>query len=127
MTPEQMMEKIRVFIEGYNSFDVETMLSVLDPDVVFLNTTAGVTNVEVHGLENFRKLAEQSLPVFSSRSQSIADHKEINGGMEVQIDYEAMPAIDLPGGLTAGEKLAFQGRSVYLFNEERISLIEDIT
>lgn len=126
MTPEQMMEKIQVFIGGYNSFDVETMMSVLDPEIVFLNTAGGVTNVDIRGAEDFRKLAEQSLPVFSTRCQTVAAHKEINNGLEITIDYQAVPAVDLPGGIKAGEKLAFQGRSVYLFKDGLISFIEDI-
>lgn len=64
MNSEQMMEKIQLFIDGYNSFDVDAMLSVLDPEVVFMNTVGGKTDVEIRGIESFRKLAEQSLPFF---------------------------------------------------------------
>lgn len=127
MTPEQMMEKIEIFLEGYNSFNIEAMLSVLDPDIVFLNTSSGVTNVETRGLEAFRDLAGQSLPVFSFRRQIITEHSAISGGIEVKIDYEAVLANDMPGGLKAGEKLTLKGRSVYMFKDNAISFIEDIT
>ena len=63
---------------------------------------------------------------FSSRHQHIAESGEINGGMEVKILYEAVLAQDL-GGLKAGETVKLQGLSVYLFNNELISFIEDLT
>lgn len=45
--------------------------------------------------------------------------------VEIQIDYEATLAVDLPNGLKAGSKIQLKGKSIFGFLEEKISLIED--
>jgi hypothetical protein len=73
MMDEQINQKlIDQYLEGYNSFDIDGMLSALHPDVEFINFSGDETTVRASGIKEFRKLAEQTLKLFSSRKQSIA-------------------------------------------------------
>lgn len=116
---------IHRYIEAYNSFDIEGMLSVLHPDVIFRNIVGNEVTVETNGLQSFRALAEKATALFSTRHQTILELREINGRIEADIDYTGMLASDLPDGVKAGDTIRLQGRSVFTVKDGKLSLIED--
>jgi len=118
-------EIIDNYVEAYNSFDVPGMIKLLHKDILFRNVSNGDVDMETHGTREFRKLAEQSAKMFSSRRQTIIDCSAIDDKIEVIIDYAGILAVDLPNGLKAGDKMELKGKSVFKIEEGKISLIED--
>lgn len=125
MISEENKAIIRKYIVAYNSYDIESMMALLHEEVVFRNFSNGEMDAETVGIQAFRDLAEKSAEIFSSRSQTVTDINIVDEKTEVQIEYEAILAVDLPNGLKAGEKIQLQGKSVFGILEGKISLIED--
>ena len=119
------LELIKRYIEAYNAFDIETMLSTLHSDIAFQNISSGEINTETHGIEAFRALAEQSKSLFSSRKQTITNVETNETQIYIDVAFEAVLAIDLPNGLKAGELLQLQGRSEFTFRDGKIVSIVD--
>ena len=125
MENEEMQRLIERYLSAYNTFDIQGMLDVLDEDIRFLNIAQGVVTTETQGIPDFRALAEQSVQIFSERRQTIRQIEFTQGGAEVEIDYEATLAVDLPNGMKAGEVLQLQGKSVFRKKGEKLVRIED--
>ena len=72
----QTKEKIiKKFVEAYNSFDIDTMLLLLHPEVQFKNISGGEVNAQISGKDEFEKLARQSATLFKQREQKIISYK----------------------------------------------------
>lgn len=99
MISEKGNKIIENYIMVYNSFDSESMVKLLHKEIMFRNFTNGEMNIETRGIQKFRELAEKSLKIFSSRRQTVIDYNAIEDKAEVQIEYEAILAVDLPNGL----------------------------
>lgn len=125
MENEEMQRLIERYLSAYNTFDIQGMLDVLDEDIRFLNIAQGIVTTETQGIPDFRALAEQSVQIFSERRQTIRQIEFTQGGAEVEIDYEATLAVDLPNGMKAGEVLQLQGKSVFQKKGEKLVRIED--
>ncbi|WP_336622959.1 MULTISPECIES: nuclear transport factor 2 family protein [Peribacillus] len=99
MISEKSKEIIENYIMTYNSFDIESMVRLLHKDILFRNFTNGEMNTQTRGIQEFRELSEKSSRIFSYRRQTVIDYNAIDDKAEVQIDYEAILAVDLPNGL----------------------------
>ena len=119
------LELIKRYVEAYNTFDIETMMSTLHPDIAFQNISNGEINAETHGMEAFRTLAEQSKGLFTSRKQTITNVETNESQTRIDVTFEAVLAIDLPNGLKAGEFLQLQGSSEFTFRDGKIVSIVD--
>jgi len=116
---------IDAFIEAYNRFDVDRMVSLMHPECSFQNVSAGEVNASAEGIRQFRALAESSKAVFSSRCQTITGYQEEADIVTVDIAYEGVLRMDLPNGLKAGQTLRLNGRSVYEFRDGLIRRLTD--
>lgn len=125
MMDDQTKAIIERYLEAYNAFDTERMASLLHGDIVFRNFNNGVLTTETKGIQAFRELADKSAALFSSRCQKAVNYRDSSGSVEVEIDYAAVLAVDLPNGLKAGEQLRLQGKSVFGISEGTIIRIED--
>jgi ketosteroid isomerase-like protein len=117
------------YLGAYNGFDVEAMLAVLSPDVRFENYSGGELTAQASGIEEFRRLAEQSTSIFAEREQRIAE-LESGGSAEgdtitARIDFHGRLAIDIPGGPAAGTVLDLRGESAFTFKDGLIASIVD--
>lgn len=119
---------IERYIRAYNAFDVEGMLAGLHPDITFRNLVNGEVTLELHGIEAFRKQAEEAKAYFREREQRITaiDASEADI-ISVSIDYQGILAVDLPNGLKAGDEMRLSGKSVFRFREGKIIGIEDLS
>lgn len=122
MNHSQLIER---YIEAYNAFDIDTMISTLHPDITFQNISNGEVNAETHGTEAFRTLAEQSKGLFMSRKQTITHIETNESQIRIDVAFEAVLAIDLPNGLKTGELLQLQGSSEFIFRDGKIVSIID--
>ncbi len=115
------------YIRAYNRFDVEGMTADLSDNVVFKNISNGETTLELEGLDAFRKQAEFAATLFSEREQTIEKIVFTEAGCEIDIDYQAKLAADLPNGLRAGEKINLKGKSKFRFANGKIIEILDMS
>lgn len=118
---------IERYLDAYNAFDVEGMMSVLHPDIGFKNVSGGAINATASGSAEFRELAEQSGKLFSMRKQTITSFETKGEPAFTDIDYEGVLAADLPNGMKAGETLRLCGRSEFAFRDGLIYRITDIS
>lgn len=116
---------IERYIQAYNTFDIDGMMSLIHADIEFTNVAGGEVNATASGAEEFRRLAEQSSKLFASRRQTITSCATEGDRAFVGIRYEAVLAVDLPNGLKAGETLLLKGRSEFTFRDGKIVRITD--
>jgi hypothetical protein len=119
------IEIVQKFIEAYNSLNVEKMITYLHPEIEFINISNGEENVHTKGINEFRELANKSLEIFREREQKIISYTELKDTVNVEINYHAIFAIDLPSGLKSGDNMDMKGKSRYVFNNDLISLLID--
>lgn len=118
---------IENFIHAYNTFDIDGMLKDLHEDIKFENISNGQVDLTTNGIEEFKNQAEDAKEFFKERQMNIIDIKFSEDTAEVFIDYFGILAKDLPEGLKSGDTLKLQGRSVYIFKNNKIISIQDIS
>lgn len=127
MTETERKTLVENYVQAYNRFDIEGMLMNLSDDVVFKNISNGAATLELEGIDAFRNQAEQAANWFSEREQTIEKIAFTEQGCEIDIDYRAKLAADLPNGLRAGEKINLKGKSKFRFADGKIAEIWDIS
>ncbi|NUR21912.1 nuclear transport factor 2 family protein [Frateuria sp.] len=115
------------YIDAYNRLDVGGMLAALHPQVTFENVTAGVITVRTQGIEEFRRLAQSTLPLFARRRQTVTAYSEKDGVAHVGIAFEGVFALDLPNGARAGQTIALNGHSEFRVHDGLLIHIADIS
>lgn len=118
-------EIINKFIAAYNSFDIDSMVSLLHPEVQFKNISNEEVDVQTEGKEQFEKLARQSAMLFREREQKVISCNEADNKVNVEIQYRAILAVDLPNGLKSGDRMEMQGRSEYIIKDGLIYSVID--
>lgn len=126
MDTEEKRSVIDLYVHAYNAFDVETMMSLLHPDVEFKSISEGAVTLSASGLEEFRSLAEQGAILFSSRKLTIMEFYEKDDQVIVEMTYSAVVAVDLPDGMKAGDTLSLEGLSEIIFRDGKIYRMTDI-
>lgn len=125
MTELEKRELIECYLDAYNSFNVEGMMATVHPEIEFKNVSGGEVNARTSGASEFRQMAEQSKGLFRSRQQTMTAFEATGDGASIEVMYEAILALDLPNGMTAGETLKLNGRSEFEFKDGKISRIVD--
>ncbi|QNF35492.1 nuclear transport factor 2 family protein [Adhaeribacter swui] len=120
-------EIIKNYLAGYNSLNIEHMVQDLDEQIVFENIQNGEVTLTLTGLPAFTQQAEQAIAYFSERTQTIKSMNHVGNTTEVEIDYRAILAVDLPNGMKSGEELKLMGKSIFQFTGDRIVQITDIS
>jgi ketosteroid isomerase-like protein len=115
------------YIEAYNRFDVSDMLSCIHPDVTFENLSDGIVTHRAEGKRAVEGQAQQAVRWFMERNQHVKAFHFQDNRAEVDIDYFAITAVDLPNGLKAGTVLQLTGTSIFTFRDELIDSIQDIS
>lgn len=124
---QQREQIIQHYIDSYNNFDIEGMLRDIDESIQFENISGGALTLSLNGLAAFREQAEKAKAFFSFRQQTIKSFEHNGNKSEVEIDYHAILAIDLPNGLKEGDALDLKGKSIFTFNDSTITAITDIS
>lgn len=124
----RLQEIVESYIRAYNAFDVEGMLLHLHEEVVFRNISNGEVNLETRDKKAFEAQARQAAGYFQERKQAISSIRfPAADAVEVEIDYHAVLAIDLPNGLKRGDQITLKGRSHFRLVDDHIIEIEDIS
>lgn len=119
---------IQNYLEGYNQFDIEKMTKDFEDGIVFQNIKNEEITLGLEGLADFKQQAEQACAYFSERKQIISSYIHHNKQTEIEIDYQAVLAMDLPNGLKKGDQLKLKGKSVFEFSENgKIIKLTDIS
>ena len=118
---------IQNYIDGYNEFDVDKMTFNFDDNIIFKNIQNDQVNMTLNGIIAFKQQAEQAKAYFESRRQQITSILHDTDKTEIEIDYFATLAMDFPNGLKKGEKLALKGKSVFVFQDNKIIHQTDIS
>ncbi|MCC6833704.1 MAG: nuclear transport factor 2 family protein [Cytophagales bacterium] len=118
---------IQNYIDGYNEFDVDKMTFNFDDNIIFKNIQNDQVNMTLNGIIAFKQQAEQAKAYFESRRQQITSILHDTDKTEIEIDYFATLAMDFPNGLKKGEKLALKGKSVFVFQDNKIIQLTDIS
>ncbi|MFN4147127.1 MAG: nuclear transport factor 2 family protein [Runella sp.] len=121
MTRREIVEQ---YIAAYNTFNPEAMCLYLTPNVIFRNVSNGQTTLELLGIEAFRQQAQQACIFFSTRHQRPTSWNEADDSIEVTIDYEAVFKMKV-GGFEEDQKISLQGKSIFIFENDKICQIED--
>jgi ketosteroid isomerase-like protein len=127
MNEDDKRSLIERYLDAYNAFDIDIMISTLHPDIEFRNVSSGQVNATAFGADEIRELAEQSKGMFSMRKQTITSFETKDDQAFVGIDYKGVLAMDLPNGMKAGEILQLTGRSEFTFRDGKIYRILDIS
>jgi hypothetical protein len=116
---------IRRYIDAYNTFDIYLMLAFLHPDIRFKNLSNGEMNAQTLGKSEFESLARQSATLFKTRTHTVKSLEIIGDKATVEIDFTAVLAKALSNDLRAGDKLAIQGKTEFIFKDNLIWSIVD--
>ena len=118
---------IEKYVNAYNTYDIEAMMSVIHPEIEFVNLSGGEVNASASGIDEFRNMAEETKDLFSSRKQTIIDFKEKDDQAAIEVEYEGVLAANLPNGMKAGETISLQGLSEFTFRDGKIFRIVDMS
>lgn len=118
---------IKNYIEGYNKYDINKMVSDFDDEIIFENVQNGEVNISLTGISAFRQQAEQAKSYFTTRQQTIKSFSHSDNETEVEINYTAVLAMDFPNGMKKGETLNLAGKSIFKFFDNKIIKLTDIS
>ena len=89
---------IRSYINAYNQFDIPGMVANLHDNIV-LKYSGWRNQSAFTGKKEFRQQAELTKTYFKERQQNITSVKHSEDHTEIEIDYYAVLATDMPNGL----------------------------
>jgi hypothetical protein len=125
MLDARQKDLIDRYLAAYNAFDIEAMLAPLDPAIRFENYSGGQLTADASGIEEFRRLAEQSKGLFLEREQRVTGLAQNGATLVAEIAWRGRIAADIPGGPPAGTLLEMNGRSEFDFGPGGITKIVD--
>jgi hypothetical protein len=86
MKQQEMKDIIDKYIQAYNSFDIDGMLTLMHNDVEFKNVSGGNINLTTNSIKELRSAAEQAKSIFESRYQKINKYNFENDTASIEID-----------------------------------------
>ncbi|QJD97164.1 nuclear transport factor 2 family protein [Mucilaginibacter robiniae] len=126
MTTAEKEHLIQSYINAYNSFDVDGMLKDLNDKVQFKNIAGNEVNMVLDGRTAFEAQAKQAMQLFQSRQQTVTTFQHEGDQTTCSISYNGILAVDLPAGLQKGTDLQLNGKSIFTFSHNKITVITDI-
>jgi steroid delta-isomerase-like uncharacterized protein len=118
-------EIVRTYIEAYNARDVDAMLATLTDDVRFENVSNVGGSLTVKGKPALAELARESAAAFSSRKQTIRNAVVTPSRVVLDLDFDAVAAMDMPNGWKAGQAVQLRGVTFFDLRDGLIAGIVD--
>ena len=131
MKNSEMEQIVGAYLAAYNAFDVDGMVALLAPDVIFRNVSEGKVTNETIGVPAFRTLAEQGSAMFSERHQELIGLAFENGAdatvVAATIRFRGVLATDDPEIECERSPIELIGRSEFGFRDGKIAAITDVS
>lgn len=124
---DQIPEQIERYIQAYNAMDVDHMLGELDSLIEFRNIADGTVTDRASGIDEFERIARQSLQLFSARKQDILNVECFNDTTILQISFSGRLLVDFSETLKKGMSLRLTGSSILRTKDSKIVQIIDVT
>lgn len=118
---------VEKYIDAYNTFDIEGMLSCFLETALFENMSNSGGSISVQGIAAIKDLANKSKECFTSRKQGITRLHEGNDHIVIEVSYKAVLNIDLSDTLKKGDALELKGVSIFEFKNGKISRLADFS
>ena len=125
MQEKEIHSLVESYIRAYNKFEIDTMVSLFSSDCVFESVSNSGNSMKCVGPDKLRETALHGASFFSQRQQSIVHWIFGQDKAVVELQYNAVLAKDLPGGLKAGSEMKLQGVSVFEFADGKIKRLAD--
>ena len=125
MQPQEMKQVVDQYVQAYNTFDIDGMLSLMHEDIIFKIISGIRTNLSTKGKSEFVEIAEQAKEIFSSRCQKIRNYFFDSNKAVVEMDFEGILKLDLDDSITSGERLIFRDKFVFKFKDGLIVSLVD--
>ncbi|MEJ2415914.1 MAG: nuclear transport factor 2 family protein [Exilibacterium sp.] len=125
MVTDKEKKVIQAYVDAYNHFDLPTMLSCLDENVVFQKVAADVVDTETVGIAAFKALAEETEGLYSSRELKILGWDKKAQKVIVRINCHVTLNVDLPSGLKTGSPLDIRDVFEFVVRDGKIAEIID--
>ena len=116
---------INNYIDSYNEFNIDKMVTDLEETIIFENIQEGETNMVITGLEAFKEQAEKAATCFSERTQTISTIQHSKKTTEIEMEYNATLCIDLENGMKKGQQINLKGISIFEFQDGKIVRLTD--
>jgi hypothetical protein len=118
-------ELIKMYVDGYNAFNMKKMLAPLHSKIVFENHVKGELQMKLEGIKSFKKQAQKGIEMFSKRKQEFLsmDHEE--GKTTTIVNYSGTLKVSIGDQMKKGQVMNLSGKSIFTFQDDRIIKIED--
>lgn len=129
MQNEMKRDLIVRYLQAYNCFDLDGMLTTLSDEIEIENVRKGKLESATKGIAAFSELTSKAALVFSQRTQTILELDEQEQMMCINVNYEATLAADLymnEADHKKGDTLILNSRCEFTFEENKISRIREI-
>ncbi|MBS9525810.1 nuclear transport factor 2 family protein [Litoribacter ruber] len=116
---------IQNYLDGYNSFDVGKMVQDFSEGIVFQNYQNGELTMALKGKQEFSNQAMATCEYFSERKQTILAIRHYPDRTEVDLEYFGVLAKDLSEEMKQGQEIRLNGRSLFVFENNKITKLVD--
>lgn len=121
----EIRDKIEKYLMYYNSFDCDSILELLEEDIVFKNIVSDEINIETNGKNQFKDLFLRASSIFSSQTQTMITIAVEENTASVEIFFDGTIKNDTDTGLFKGDEVRIEGYTEFEFSDS--GLIKTIT
>ena len=121
----EIRDKIEKYLMYYNSFDCDSILELLEEDIVFKNIVSDGINIETNGKNQFKNLFLKASSIFSSQTQTMITIAVEENTASVEIFFDGTIKNDTDTGLFKGDEVRIEGYTEFEFSDS--GLIKTIT
>ena len=121
----EIRDKIEKYLMYYNSFDCDSILELLEEDIVFKNIVSDEINIETNGKNQFKNLFLKASSIFSSQTQTMITIAVEENTASVEIFFDGTIKNDTDTGLFKGDEVRIEGYTEFEFSDS--GLIKTIT
>ena len=116
---------IENYLKSYNDFDLNGMIKDLDSNIIFENISNGKVDLRTQGLDKFMGHMESEMKYSHQRERKVESWIFNGSKVSINFTYKMILAVDLAEELEAGDTLELEGKSEFLFDNEKIQHITD--
>ncbi len=122
-----MLSIVTEYVEAYNLYDLDLMLTFLDDNIQFYNIFQGILNRNTKGIDAFKEQAKLSCELFENRKQEIVGIVLKPESVVLTISFTGIAKKKLGQQLKKGDPIYVSGKSTFEFKNDKISCIEDVS